>query len=149
MSGYAVLVVEGNPAFAAAISYFASEIKSVDECFWSRSIVQGIVDANRVQPDLILIDQTLIEAYALGLSRSAWIKTKTPKLVVMAGLDSLKSLSEARLACADTYLCREELPSLLPALVNWLSASSGSTVNGRSRGRRAVSRPREDMMLAA
>jgi DNA-binding NarL/FixJ family response regulator len=149
VSSYSVLVVDNNPAFAAAISYFASEIESVAECFWARSIVLGIIDANRVQPDLILVDQTLIEAYALGLRRSVWIKTKAPKLVVMAGVDSLKTLSEARLACADAYVCREELPSLLPALIKWVGTPSRSKVPGRSRGPRATSASRTETMIAA
>jgi DNA-binding response OmpR family regulator len=149
MPGFTILVVESNPAFAATINYFASEIKSVAACHWSKSIVRGIVEANRVQPDLILIDQGLIEAYALGLKRGVWATSKAPKLAVMAGIDSLSCLCKTRLACADAYLCREELPSLLPALVHWASASNRSNVIGRSHNRQATSRPREDMMLAA
>jgi DNA-binding NarL/FixJ family response regulator len=115
-----VLCVDRDPLFAAAIQAAATDIKSTTTFVWAKCNVSGIVAANRTRPDLIFVDQSMIEALSRGLTRSAWTRGILPKIVILANFAHFGQLSEARLDCADAYVCRDELPHMLPALINEL-----------------------------
>jgi DNA-binding NarL/FixJ family response regulator len=149
MYGLKILMVESNLLFAEEVSHAAADIDCIASFDRALSCAEGVAEAGRLQPDLILVDSALIEPYCLGASHGERAKGKVPKLVVMANTTNLAELSEARLACADVYVCREEMASLLPAIVHELCWSGEREAMSRAAARPAMRTQCKEQMLSA
>jgi DNA-binding NarL/FixJ family response regulator len=118
MRRLSVLIVDDNPLFAVAATRFLTDFCSVDVAGVAASGEEGIARSAELNPDIVLIDQSM--SGMSGLEAGATIRTHlSPPVVVMVTLNASSAMRDkARMFGCDALVSKIEFTREMPGLID-------------------------------
>jgi DNA-binding NarL/FixJ family response regulator len=117
MSAIRVLLIDDNPKFLAAAAYFLATIPRVEVVGCGLSGREGMEQASRLQPDLILMDVAMPEMNGLEATRRIKAQPDAPYIVILTMHDDPEYRAAAKMVGADGFITKSEFGiELLPVI---------------------------------
>ena len=117
-SAIRVLLVDDNVSFLAVLTSFlltAPQLEVVGQAF---SGEEGLVQAVRLQPDLILLDLSLPDISGLEVARRLGTQLNAPKIIILTLHNSHEYRLAAQAAGAADFVLKEEVAVRLLASID-------------------------------
>jgi len=117
ISAIRVLLIDDNPKFLTAAANFLATIPRVEVVGCGLSGREGVEQAGRLQPDLILMDVAMPEMNGLEATRRIKAQPGAPYIVILTMHDDPEYRAAAEMVGADGFITKSEFGiQLLPVI---------------------------------
>ena len=115
-----VLLVDDNQIFLDSIQRFLASVKNVQVVGCAASGEEAIILAEKLNPELVLMDLAMPAMNGLQATRILKAKGHAPRIVVLTIHDSLEYQRAAKSVGADGFIAKSEFGEKLQPLIESL-----------------------------
>lgn len=118
-----VLLVDDSQPFLQAVQRFLDTLPDVDVVGCAHDGHEALAQAERLRPDLVLLDVVMPGMDGFEVARALKAKPSPPRIVILSLHDDGAYRASARLHGAEAFVCKDNFTiELIPILIQTLFA---------------------------
>ena len=115
-----VLTIDDNPLFLTVMNDLLARFPNVHMVGSAINGIEGLAAARALEPDMVIVDMKMPGLSGLEVAEQLHRERPDVRVVLISFMDGEACQASAAAAGAESFICKKDLFSRLPAILNCL-----------------------------